>query len=56
MAKFAFVYLISAAALAGPAVAQSSATAFYPPSGFDLSAIDQATKPGDDFFQYANGK
>ena len=28
----------------------------YPPSGFDLSAIDRSTKPGDDFFQYANGK
>ena len=36
--------------------AQSDSRApYYPPSGFDLSAIDKTTKPGDDFFQYANG-
>ncbi len=27
----------------------------YPPFGFDLTAVDQTTKPGDDFFQFANG-
>ena len=27
----------------------------YPPFGLDLTARDAATKPGDDFFQYANG-
>ena len=27
----------------------------FPPSGFDLSAIDRSTKPGNDFFQYVNG-
>src|SRR4029078_11715721 len=27
-----------------------------PPDGFDMTAIDHSTKPGDDFFQYANGK
>jgi putative endopeptidase len=38
--------LFSSAALAAPV---------YPPAGFDLSAIDKSTRPGDDFFQYANG-
>ncbi len=27
----------------------------YPPFGFDLSAVDRSTRPGDDFFQFANG-
>ncbi|MEA3035727.1 MAG: putative endopeptidase [Sphingomonadales bacterium] len=27
----------------------------YPPFGFDLTAPDKSVKPGDDFFQYANG-
>lgn len=37
------------------AVSLQAASPVYPPSGFDLTAIDPATKPGDDFFQYANG-
>ena len=32
-----------------------SAQPFYKPWGFDLTAVDPATKPGDDFFQHANG-
>jgi len=27
----------------------------YPPAGLDMTAADPATRPGDDFFQYANG-
>ena len=27
----------------------------YPPFGFDLTAVDRTTKPGDDFFEFANG-
>jgi putative endopeptidase len=46
---------LMASAIAGSAFAQGSG-AYYPPSGFDLSAIDPSTKPGNDFFQYANGK
>jgi len=38
--------LLSSAAIAAP---------IYPPSGFDLSAVDKSVKPGDDFFQYSNG-
>ena len=47
--------LLAASALARPALAQTGRP-YYPPSGFDLTAIDASTKPGDDFFQYANGK
>ena len=48
-------FLLAATVMAAPALGQSGA-AYYPPSGFDLSAIDPSTRPGDDFFQYANGK
>jgi putative endopeptidase len=27
----------------------------FPPFGLDMSAVDPKTRPGDDFFQYANG-
>src|SRR5437879_5336845 len=27
----------------------------YGPWGFDLTGLDSSTKPGDDFFRYANG-
>jgi putative endopeptidase len=27
----------------------------YPPFGLDMSAADPSTRPGDDFYQYANG-
>jgi len=27
----------------------------YPPAGLDMSATDPSTRPGDDFYQYANG-
>ena len=50
--KKRFALWIGAAVLAGPALAEAP---YYPPSGFDLSAFDKTTKPGDDFFQYANG-
>jgi putative endopeptidase len=30
-------------------------TPVYPPFGFDQTAIDRTTRPGDDFFQFANG-
>ena len=41
-----------ATVLAGSAWAQ---TPVYPPFGFDQTAIDRTTRPGDDFFQFANG-
>lgn len=31
------------------------ATLKYGTWGFDLAGMDAATKPGDDFFRYANG-
>ncbi len=42
----------AALALVGPL---DAAQPVYPPSGFDLTAPDPSTRPGDDFFQYANG-
>jgi putative endopeptidase len=48
--------LIGAAVVASPAWGQDpQAGPYYKPSGFDQSSIDRSTKPGDDFFQYANG-
>ena len=41
-----FALLLSAAVTGGP---------LYPPAGLDMLAIDPATRPGDDFFQYSNG-
>lgn len=42
------VLLVSVAAAAW-------AAPLYPPFGLDLTAPDKSAKPGDDFFQYANG-
>src|SRR5438309_339337 len=52
-----FTILAAAAASYGnPTLAAVAASApQYPPSGFDLTAVDRSTKPGDDFFQHANG-
>ena len=45
-----------ALAIGSPVFAQEApAGPFSPPFGYDLSAFDQSVKPGDDFFQYANG-
>lgn len=41
--------------LAGPAGAAPEAGPAFPPSGLDLTARDPSTRPGDDFFQFANG-
>jgi putative endopeptidase len=40
---------------ASPAFAQDSKVPVFPPYGFDSTSTDRSTKPGDDFFQYANG-
>jgi putative endopeptidase len=40
---------------AGVATAQGSGTPVFPPYGFDATAVDRSTQPGDDFFQFANG-
>ena len=42
-------------ALAHPAGAADTRPA-YPPFGFDLTARDPSVKPGNDFFQFANGR
>ena len=48
--------LLFACSLLATSTATAQNAPVYPPSGFDLSAIDRSTDPGDDFFQYANGK
>ena len=37
------------------AASGAQAVPLYAPWGYDLTAFDRATQPGDDFFQYANG-
>src|SRR5882672_10845795 len=50
-----------AIALAGAAAVTCAALAATPPKaaigpwGFDLTGMDASVKPGDDFFEYANG-
>ena len=48
-------YKIALLVGAASAAAVASAQPFYKPWGFDLTAVDPATKAGDDFFQHANG-
>jgi putative endopeptidase len=50
------VLLAAAIFGASAALAQGAEPPVFPPFGFDLTAIDPATRPGDDFFQYANGR
>jgi len=35
--------------------ARDTGEPLYPPFGLDMSGADSSTRPGDDFFQYANG-
>src|SRR6476619_5029841 len=46
------LFLLATVALALPAAA---AEPLYKPFGYDLTAFDKSVKPGDVFFQYANG-
>jgi len=47
---------IGAAFVAAASATQAQGAApVYPPFGLDLTARDSATRPGDDFFQFANG-
>ena len=54
--KTSTALLLGDRACGEPASAQGRRRRSYPPSGFDLTAMDRSTKPGDDFFQYANGE
>jgi putative endopeptidase len=49
------IALLAGAVLAGTQTSAQAPQPFYPPWGYDLTAFDRATKPGDDFFQFANG-
>jgi putative endopeptidase len=41
--------------VAAPLEAQNAGDPFIPPAGLDMRAADPTTRPGDDFWQYANG-
>src|ERR1700748_1306610 len=41
--------------VAAPVLAQEIATPHFGAWGVDLSAMDKSVKPGDNFFQYADG-
>jgi len=41
--------------VAAPLAAQNVDSPRYPPAGLDMSATDSSTRPGDDFYQFANG-
>ncbi|MEO6256984.1 MAG: M13 family metallopeptidase [Sphingomicrobium sp.] len=51
----ALLVATAATAQAQPAAQAETTEPFYKPYGYDLSAFDPKTRPGDDFFQYANG-
>ena len=55
MSKSATALAVIVALTAGRALAAEPAPLKYGAWGFDLTAMDKATKPGDDFFRYANG-
>lgn len=46
---------LGAAMLTASIAAAAWAAPQYPPFGLDLSAFDKQVRPGDDFFEYANG-
>ena len=41
--------------VAGCACVFAATAPMYPPAGLDMSAVDTNTRPGNDFFQYADG-
>ena len=54
--KKSLLFACGALAIASIAAAQDNANApLFPPFGYDLTAFDKSAKPGDDFFQFANG-
>ena len=55
MSKLAVASVAALALVAGAARAEEPAALKYGAWGFDLTAMDPKTRPGDDFFRYANG-
>jgi len=53
--KTATALAVILALAAGPTLGAEPAALKYGAWGFDLSALDLKTKPGNDFFRYANG-
>ena len=55
MSKTATAVAVILAIAAGPALAAEPPALKYGAWGFDLTGQDARTRPGDDFFRYANG-
>ena len=53
-ARLRLLYICAALGTALLSIA-AAGEPLYPPAGLDMTAADPATRPGDDFFQYANG-
>src|SRR3954469_13929519 len=47
--------MLFCAASVSASSAQGAGAPVFPPYGFDATAMDPSTRPGDDFFQNANG-
>jgi putative endopeptidase len=47
--------VVAAAAGAAPRWPSGAGQPLYPPAGLEMNATDTSVRPGDDFFQYANG-
>ena len=52
---FSYLVLTSVLAAAAPAIAQSAPGPRYAPFGLELKDMDLSVKPGDSFFEYAEG-
>jgi putative endopeptidase len=55
LASVATVCLLTTSAFAADTPAPSLASPHYGTWGFDPAALDKSVKPGDDFYEYANG-
>ncbi len=53
--RFRYLVLASALAAASPAIAQTAQGPRYAPFGLELKDMDPSVKPGDGFFEYAEG-
>lgn len=55
MKRAALLLAASLVSLPSATAQPASSAPVFPPYGFDLTSVDKTVKPGDDFFQYANG-
>src|SRR5580765_1526705 len=53
--SIAIAAAVAVGLIAGPGLGQLHGPCKFGSIGFDTSSMDKATRPGDDFFRYANG-